>query len=256
MGDYVLESNPALERLIERDRAQDVPPPPEEGSSSRGHANRFWRGRRSTAHPVDHPEVLRGDPSAGGATSPAERTTVEEPPIVAEEAAVVEDDLWAIHKDLQPPDEMVLVDFDEEPEVFDEDPGNYGEDEEADEADEVLDVYEDADWDDEDEEEDVNDEVLSEVMDAGADVLEENRHVGSDWIFDAFEAWKVEIIEDDVVHDDFGLEALVTTKPTPTSSSMCSTKTPRIPFRLQSRVGHSAKCRWAVASQSEAIGGR
>jgi hypothetical protein len=266
MGDYVLESNPALERLIDRLGARGEPPPHEESSSSNGNATRSRRGRRSKVQATDRPEIVRGDHTAAGAKDPAEHATVAEPAAIAEEEqAVVEDDLWAICEDPQPTDEMVLVDFDEEPEVFDEDLGDYDEDEdEADEADEVLDLYEGEEPDDEDEtayeddevfdevdvvleeekeevfdevdvvleeekeEEDVDDLVPVEVVgafddeelddeqivdedrelvDEGAEALDDNRHEGGDWILDAFEAWKLEVVEDYVVQDEEILEA-------------------------------------------------
>ncbi len=257
MGDYVLESNPALERLIDRLGARGEPPPHGESSSSNGNATRSRRGRRSKVHAADRPETLRGDQTAAGAKDPAEHATVAEPAAIAEEEqAVVEDDLWAIYEDPQPTDELVLVDFDEEPEVFDEDLGDYDDDEdEADESDEVLDVYEGEEPDDEEEtayendevfdevdvvleeeeEEDVDDQVPVEVVgafddeelddeqiadedrgvvdedrelvDEAAEALDDNRHEGGDWILDAFEAWKLETVEDYVVHDEEVLEA-------------------------------------------------
>jgi hypothetical protein len=75
MGDYVLESNPALERLMARLRAQGEPPPAEESSSSNGYAQRSRRGRRSKVCAADHPEDFRGDPTTAGANdrSPGRR---------------------------------------------------------------------------------------------------------------------------------------------------------------------------------------
>jgi hypothetical protein len=226
MGDYVLESNPALERLIERLRAQGEPPPHEE--SSKGNAKRWRLGGRSKAHAADQSEIFRGNPTAAGAEDPAEHATVAESAAIAEqEPAVVGDDLWAIQEDPQPGDEMVLVDFDEEPEVFDEDFGDCDEDgdeAEADEEDEFLDLYEP----EEPDEEEVDDEVPVKVVHAFEDeepdhkqiadedrelvaksteVLDENRHEAGAWILDAFDLWKLGAVEDYVVHDGEDLKA-------------------------------------------------
>ena len=121
------------------------------------------------------------------------------------EELVVEDDLWAIHEDPQAADEIVLVDFDEEPAVFAEELGDGENSIEGDEADEVLDVYgradldefgepayEDADAFDEmdmllevdQDEEGVSLQTVSAVEDAAGD-----------WIFDAFKAWMLEVDE-------------------------------------------------------------
>jgi hypothetical protein len=186
MGDYVLESNPALERLIERLCAPGEPPLGEASSNSNEHARRFRRGRHSKVHAAGHPELLRGDPTAGDATETADRH-LGSPSTIAEEEPAVLGNFWAIHEDPQPTDEMVLVDFDEEPEVFDEDPGEYERDrDETDDADEILDVYEDED---EDEDEEWNNET---ILDEGAEVLDEDRHEVGDWIFEAFEVWRLE----------------------------------------------------------------
>ena len=204
MGDYVLESNPALERLIERHRAQGVPPPPAESPRSRGHTKRSRRGKRSKAEVADHPEVLLGDSGTSGTTGLAERTTDSSPrDITEEDARVVEGNIWAIDEDSQAADEMLLIDFDEEPEVFDEDLAGSDEDEDDDEADEVLDLYEEFELDDEDQEEDVNDHVHAEFVVAGAEVADGNGLGGRDWIFDAFEAWKLEVVE--AAADDRGV---------------------------------------------------
>jgi hypothetical protein len=65
--------------------------------------------------------------------------------------------------------------------VFDEDPGDCEKDrDETDEADEILDVYEDEEW---------NNET---IVDEGAEVLAEDRHEAGDWIFGAFEVWRLE----------------------------------------------------------------
>jgi hypothetical protein len=192
MSDYVLESNPALERLFERLRAPGEPPPPEESSLPNRDAKRSPRGRRSKVHAEDRTGILRGDPAAAGAKDPADRATVVSAAAIAEEEpVVVEDDLWANHADPQPTDELVLVDFDEEPEVFDEVPNRYDEDEEDADGDEILDLYEYEEPDDEGE---------------GGDGTDED--TGSDWIFNAFEVWMRGAVEDDDPHDEEDLEAL------------------------------------------------
>jgi hypothetical protein len=180
MGDYVLESNPALERLIERLRAPGEPPLAEASSNSNEHAKRSRRGRRSKVHAAGQPEILRGAPTAGDAKDSADQHPGSPSTITEEEPAVLEN-FWPIHEDPQPSDEMLLVDFDEEPEVFDEDPGDYDKDrDETDEADEILDVYEDEEW---------NEET---IVDEGAEVLDADRHAVGDWIFEAFEVWRLE----------------------------------------------------------------
>jgi hypothetical protein len=199
MGDYVLEGNPALDHLFERLGAPDEAPRPAESASSDVCTKGFLRRRRSTVRTTDDPEVLRGDPTPADAVDSAERATVAEPANIADEEPVfVEDDLWAIHEDTQPTDEMLLVDFDEEPEVFDEEPVDQDEGDDGDE-DEILDIYEgeDLDYDDE-----AADEDELPVTVAGASEGE-----GGDWIFDAFEVWMLEAVEDGVVHDDEDLDA-------------------------------------------------
>jgi hypothetical protein len=62
MGDHVVESNPALKRLIERLGAQGEPSLPEESSTSSCHAQRSHRGSHSKVYAADPPEVLRGGP--------------------------------------------------------------------------------------------------------------------------------------------------------------------------------------------------
>jgi hypothetical protein len=187
MGDYVLESNPALERLIERLGEQGKPSPSEDGSSSNDYSTRFrWR-RRPIAPAADHRGIPRGNLSAAGANDPAERATAAVPTAVAKEV-VFEDNLWAIHNEPQAAEEMVLVDFDEEPEVFAEDLRDHGEDEnDAYEADEILEIYELEELHDYDETAYEHDELPVEVVDV------ENE--GGDWILDAFKAWMLETAE-------------------------------------------------------------
>ena len=193
MSDHVLEDNPALERLIERLGAPGELPPREESSASTEHAKRSRRGRRSKIRAADRRESLDGEPMAGG----AEHRTEEHPRAPVDmtdgEPAIVAN-RWASHDDPQPTDEMLLVDFDEEPEVFDEDPGYPDGDraadeaDEADDADEILDIFEDEDWDSYEDE----DWGRDAVVDPGADVIAEDGHEGGDWIFEAFEAWRLE----------------------------------------------------------------
>jgi hypothetical protein len=199
MGDYVLESNPALGRLIERLGAQGKRPAPEESPSSRD-SRRFQRRGRSKI-----PKRSRENPTTVGARKRAEATSLAEPTSIGEEL-VVEDDLWVIHEDPQSADEMVLVDFDEEPADFAEELGGDGESTmEGDEADEILDVYGCADLDefgesayenagDLDEmgvllEEDQDDNPVS------VQTISAVEDAAGDWIFDAFKAWMLEVAE-------------------------------------------------------------
>lgn len=201
MGDYVLESNPALERLIERFGAHGEPPSSVERSGSSGSGKRSWRERRSNVHAAGHPGVLEEAPMAAGAKERVERATAGSPAAVAEEdPEAVEHDLWALEEDLESADEMLLVDFDEEPAVFDEDPDL--DDDGADEADEILDLYEDEDLDDEQ----YGDEDRG-IVDRGAEILDDKREERGDWIFRAFEAWMLDAGEDRTVRDDEDLEA-------------------------------------------------
>ncbi len=180
MGDYVLESKLALERLIERLRAPGEPPLAEVSPNSNERAKRSRRGRRSQVHAAGHPELLHGGPTDGDAKDSADQHPGS-PSTTAEEETAVLENFWAIHEDPYPTDEMVLVDFDEEPEVFDEDPGDYDKNrDQTDEADEILDVYEDEDW---------NNET---IVDEGTEVLDEDHHEVGDWIFEAFEVWRLE----------------------------------------------------------------
>lgn len=243
MGDYVLESNPALERLMERCRSQSEPPPPEQDPRPNGAAKRSRRGRRSKVHPASHPVPPPADPTPGGEEDPAERV------IAAERAVAAEDDRAPVGVDPGIiPDEMILVDFDEEPEIIDEDLWESDEDnDEADETDEILDVYEDEEWDGEkdaacedeeafaeevdvlDEDEEACIEEIAPGKDANArdgakaedgrvgdedrelvgehvEVVADIRRRDSDWIFEAFEVWKEEAVEREVLPEAEGLE--------------------------------------------------
>jgi hypothetical protein len=199
MGDYVLESNPALGRLIERLGAEGKRPAPEESSSLQD-SRRFQRRGRSKV-----PKRIRENPANVGPQKRAEVESLLEPSSMAEEL-VVEDDFWVIHEDPQAADEMVLVDFDEEPAVFAEELEGDGEGTmDGDEADEVLDVYGRADL-DEFEGSAFEDAAALDEMDV---LLEENQDdnrvsdqtssavedAAGDWIFDAFKAWMLEVAE-------------------------------------------------------------
>jgi hypothetical protein len=196
MGDYVLESNPALGRLIERLGAEGKRPEPEESPRFLDSKRFHRRGRSRT------PKRTRENPTTVGTQTRAEVASLVEPTSIVD-GLVVEDDLWAIHEDPQAADEIVLVDFDEEPAVFAEELGDAEYPVEGDEADEVLDVYgragldefgepayEDADAFDEmailleeDQDDDgVSVRTVSAVEDAAGD-----------WIFDAFKAWMLEV---------------------------------------------------------------
>ena len=199
MGDYVLESNPALGRLIERLGAQGKRPAPEESSSLRD-SRRFQRRGRAKI-----PKRIRENPTTVGAQKRAEVASPAEPPSIVEEL-VVEDDLWVIHEDPQAADEMVLVDFDEEPAVFAEELGSDCQSiTEGDEADEVLDVYGRVDLDEFGESAygkaaalDEMDVLLEEDQDDnGVSVQTSNavEDAAGDWIFDAFKAWMLEVAE-------------------------------------------------------------
>lgn len=184
MGDYVLDDNPALERLIERLGAQGKPPLAEERSNSNGYATLLRRRRRSSVHAVDSQGIRVGSPA--GANDPAERAAGERPAATAKEVAL-DENLWAIGEDPPAGDELVLVDFDEEAEVFAEDPRDQREDEnDAYEADDFLEAYEREELD--------NSE--NAAHDDGVPVeavgVENDR---GDWILDAFKNWMLESAE-------------------------------------------------------------
>jgi hypothetical protein len=115
---------------------------------------------------------------------PAERVTVANPAATAEETAL-DESLWAIHEDAPADDELVLVDFDEEAEVFAEDPGDQREDE-AYEADDFLEVYEREELD--------NNEPAAYDDGVRVDVVGVENDRG-DWILDAFKNWMLESAE-------------------------------------------------------------
>ena len=177
MGDYVLESNPALGRLIERLGAEGKRPRPEESASSQ-YARRFQRRGRSKT-----PKRARENATTAGAQKRSEVASFVKP------TSIVEDDLCVIHEDLQAADEIVLVDSDEEPAAFAEQRGDGESLFVGDEANEVLDIYGHADldecgesaWGD------------AEAFDQMGTLLEEDE--GGDWIFDAFKAWMLEVEE-------------------------------------------------------------
>jgi hypothetical protein len=198
MGDYVLESNPALERLIERLGAEKGPAPEE--SSRLQDSRRFQRRGRSKV-----PKRIRENPANVGPQKWAEVASLAGPTSMAEEL-VVEDDLWVIHEDPQAADEMVLVDFDEEPAVFAEELEGDGKGSmDGDEADEVLDVYGHADLDEFGDSAyedagalDKTDVLLEEDQDDNAvsvQTIGAVEDAASDWIFDAFKAWMLEVAE-------------------------------------------------------------
>lgn len=191
MGDYVLENNPALERLIERLGAEG----PAESSGS-DDSRRFQRRGRSKV-----PKRNRENPTAAGAQNHADVASFVEPTSSVEEL-VVEDGLWATHEDPEADDEIVLVDFHEEPAEFADELGNGEFLVEGDEADELLDVYGRADLDEfgasayEDAEAfDEMNMLLEEEHGNDADSVQTVSAVedaAGDWIFDAFKAWMVE----------------------------------------------------------------
>ncbi|HEY1445514.1 MAG TPA: hypothetical protein VGF51_11510 [Acidimicrobiales bacterium] len=196
MGDYVLESNPALGRLIERLGAEGKRPGPEK-SSSLHDSKRFQRRGRSKI-----PKRTRENLTTLDTQTRAEVASLVEPTSLVEEL-VVEDDLEAIHEDPQAADEIVLIDFDEEPAVFAEDPGDAECRLESDEADEILDVYGRTDLDDIGESADEDLEAFDEMgMLLEADQEDDGVSVqtvsgvddaAGDWIFDAFKAWMLEV---------------------------------------------------------------
>lgn len=198
MGDYVLESNPALGRLIERLGAQGKRPEPEESSSFHD-SRRFQRRGRSKA-----PKRTRENPTTVDAQKRAEVARFVEPTSIVEEL-VVEDDLWVIHEDPQGADEIVLIDFDEEPAVFAEELGDGESLVEGDEADEILDVYGHADLDEcgESAYEDTGafdqmDMLLEKDQDddgVSVRTVSAVEDAAGDWIFDAFKAWMLEVDE-------------------------------------------------------------
>ena len=143
-----------------------------------------------------------------GGKKPAKGASVAEPTDLVDEL-VVEDDLWAMHEDPQAADEMVLVDFDEEPEVFAEEFVDDGDDTFAcDEADEILDVYGRADLGEYGESAYENAEafdeigvILEEAQDVDIDDEMSVQSIGAvdneegDWIIDAFKAWMLKAAE-------------------------------------------------------------
>ena len=195
MSDYVLENNPALERLIERLGAEGTGPG-EERSTLHASRRSQRRGRSKL------PKRTSENPTTVGAQERAEFTRFAEPTSTAEEL-VPHDDPWVIHEDSQAGDEIVLLDFDEEPAVFAEDLGDGEIIVETDEFDEVLDVYGYADP-DEFGESAHDDDVTSDEMDVLLDEDPDDDGVSvqtvsavedtaGDWIFDAFKAWMVEV---------------------------------------------------------------
>jgi hypothetical protein len=133
-----------------------------------------------------------------------------------------------IHPYLEPGEEMVLVDFDEEPAVFDEDPEEHRDDlADDDDDDEILDLFDDQPTDEEDaasgttpellttdrdepvdqrncsvdEELEISHEipVVAERVDAESIAREGPDREGG-WILDAFEAWKQLMAAEPGVH--------------------------------------------------------
>jgi hypothetical protein len=182
MGDYVLESNPALGRLIERLGTQSETPARKQSSSS-SDSTRYRRRRRAKAS-----KRVREDPMIVVAKKPAKNARVRKPTRLAD-ALAVEDDLWAIRED-SGADEMVLVGFDEEPAIFAEEIGDVDV-VKADDADEILDVYGRADL----------DEYGEPAEDAGSfdersvQAISAVENEEGDWIIDAFKAWMLEAVE-------------------------------------------------------------
>ena len=167
MGDYVLESNPALGRLIER-LAEQSGPPAHEQSSILHHSKRNRRRRRAKDS-----KRIRGDPMTVGEKKPAKGKRVVDPADLADEL-VGKDELWANHESPLDADEMLLVDFDEEAEVFVEELGHdEGDANEGDEPDEILDLY--------------GPEDLDEYGEFACVENEEGV-----WIIDAFKAWMLD----------------------------------------------------------------
>jgi hypothetical protein len=227
MDDYVLESNPALERLTGRHRANGDPPPSDDSVS--GHAKHARREWRSAVHAADL-EILREGPSADGAKAASGNTTITMQAVVVEESGDCENDLWAVYEDTRSSDEVVLVHLDEDPEVFDEDPEYYYDDEdEVDEPDEILELHESDEPDDEDETADEHEEVFDEedlvfdgdeaddaddelsVEAVGAtqdDEPDSERFVDEvvDWILNALEDLNLEADDDAAQEDDVVLD--------------------------------------------------
>ena len=197
MVDYVLESNPALERLIERlgasGETEADTPSTEDSASSNGHTQRSGRQRWRKAHPFD-PVVPREASTADmPKTAPGEIDTVTEHAGHLEDEQGVEqgggqDEPTAILEHSQPTEDLVLVGFHEDPEIFDEDPQD--EDEIDDEDDEIIDIYglEEPEDDDEPVDEiDEDDEILDiyglenrDDDDEPVDAIDEDVHVKTD----------------------------------------------------------------------------
>ena len=170
MGDYVLESNPALGRLIER-LATESAPPAREKSSHLFDSTRYRRRNRAKAS-----KRAREDPIVVVEKKRAKNPRVARPADPTD-ALAVEDHLWAIRED-SGADDMGLVDLDEGPAVFAEEIGGGGGDTFEDGADEILDVYGRTDPDEDGE------SACSAV---------ENEE--GDWIIDAFKAWMLKAVE-------------------------------------------------------------
>jgi hypothetical protein len=185
MGDYVLESNPALGRLIERLATQSRPPAREQ-SSSLFDSTRYRRRRRARVS-----KRVRENPMTVAEKTPAKNPSGAKPVDLAD-ALAIDDDLWAIHED-SGADEMVLVDFDEEPAVFAEEIGDDGDDTfEGDEADEILDVYGREDLDEYGEPAYEDAEAFEKTSVQAISAVENEE---DDWIIDAFRAWMLKAVE-------------------------------------------------------------
>jgi hypothetical protein len=185
MGDYVLESNPALDRLIERLGAQSRPPEREQSSSLFG-SSRYRRRNRAKVS-----KRVREDPMIVVEKKPAKNPRVAKAADLTD-ALAVEDDLRAIHED-SGADEMVLVDFDEEPAIFAEEIGDDVDDaSRGDEADEILDVYGRADLDEYGEPAYEEAEAFDERSVQATSAVENEE---GDWIIDAFKAWMLKSVE-------------------------------------------------------------
>ncbi len=164
--------------MIENCGAQGKSLPPDRSSRPNDNPTRFGRRRRS----------------AGAKHRDKRSRAAEQAEVAAPD--VSEDDLWTVDEESDALDEILLIDFDEEPEILDEISSDSGEDDhEPDEADEFLDIYDLEELDDEDCANDVPGELDGSSEEGG-----------STWILEAFKAWMLEG-PDDLVAQELADEA-------------------------------------------------
>jgi hypothetical protein len=219
MVDYVLESNPALERLIERLHVQEELSQLETVPSAE--TKRFRRRRRSKVHAGECHEQRPADPVPEEASAADHRIAADAVADAEEAHPVVTLTPRLVHPYLQPDEELVLVGFDEEPALFDE-PTDVPTHDDAEDL-EFLDLFGDQDVDAEDGESgevihfdhietsgepDCSSDDETDRADKGELVGDEgeNRLVDDlpregSWILSAFEAWRLVEVGGATAHD-------------------------------------------------------